>query len=641
MDDILVNLNPKQQEAVTTIDGPVLILAGPGSGKTKVLTHRLAYMVKSGILPQNILAVTFTNKAAGEMKNRMQALLKDENFIPFIGTFHSFCLKTLRKEISKLGYKPSFVIYDEDDQLSLVKDVIKRLEINQDQFSAKRALHTISSLKNEIIDYKEYENNAQEFFEKIIAKIYRGYQEELQRNNALDFDDLIMFMVKIFDERPDVLERYQEQYKYIMVDEYQDTDPSQYKLIKLLSSKYKNICVVGDDAQSIYSFRNADFRNILNFEKDYPQSKVVTLDQNYRSTQNILDAASKLISKNVYQKPKNLWTENPSGPLINIVGTWNEKSEAEFIVKKIAELSQQGYKLSDFAIFYRTNAQSRAVEEAFIKNNIPYKLVGAIRFYQRREIKDLIGYLKYISNGDELSLKRIINTPTRGVGKITVDKILQNGIEKIAEEKTEVGLFYKIIQKAKELALKTPLSKLLKFILKETEYQNYLKKTYGDNELQAGLSEDEARWQNVEELVGVAAEYDNLPSPQGLNDFLEKTALLSDADEIQNNQNVVHLMTLHTAKGLEFPAIFIIGCEEGILPHSRSLLNPLDIEEERRLFYVGITRSKIHLHLIVSQRRTSWGSQEANPPSRFLSEIPEHLVQYEEFEPDIKGLIDF
>ncbi|MFH1129444.1 MAG: UvrD-helicase domain-containing protein [Patescibacteria group bacterium] len=641
MSDILTDLNPKQQEAVTTIDGPVLILAGPGSGKTKVLTHRLAYMVKSGILPQNILAVTFTNKAAGEMKSRTAKLLDHTSYLPFMGTFHAFCLKTLRKEIPKLGYRSSFVIYDEDDQLSLVKDVIKRLEINQDQFSAKRALHTISSLKNEIIDYKEYEDNAQEFFEKIIAKIYRGYQEELKKNNALDFDDLIMFMVKIFEEWPDVLERYQEQYKYIMVDEYQDTDPSQYKLIKLLSSKYKNICVVGDDAQSIYSFRNADFRNILNFEKDYPQAKVVTLDQNYRSTQNILDAASKLISKNVYQKPKNLWTENPSGPLIAVVGTWNEKSEAEFIVKKIAELSQQGYKLSDFAIFYRTNAQSRAVEEAFIKNNIPYKLVGAIRFYQRREIKDLIGYLKYISNGDELSLKRIINTPTRGVGKITIDKILQNGIEKIAEEKNEVGLFYKIIQKAKELALKSPLSKLLKFILKETEYQNYLKKTYGDNELQAGLSEDEARWQNVEELVSVAAEYDKLPSPQGLNDFLEKTALLSDADEIQNNQNVVHLMTLHTAKGLEFPAIFIIGCEEGILPHSRSLLNPLDIEEERRLFYVGITRSKVHLHLIVSQRRTSWGSQEANPPSRFLSEIPEHLIQYEEFEPDIKGLIDF
>jgi len=641
MEDILVNLNPKQQEAVQTITGPVLILAGPGSGKTKVLTHRLAFMIKSGIAPQNILAVTFTNKAAGEMKNRMQTLLKNESFIPFIGTFHSFCLKILRKEIIKLKHKTNFVIYDEDEQLSIVKDAIKQLGINSDQFSAKRALHTISSLKNEMIDYKDYENSAQEYFEKTIAKIYRKYQEELKNNNALDFDDLIMFTVKIFEQEAPILEKYQEQYKYIMVDEYQDTDPSQYKLIKLLSSKYKNICVVGDDAQSIYSFRNADFRNILNFEKDYPQAKVVTLDQNYRSTQNILDAASKLISKNVYQKPKNLWTENPSGPLINIVGTWNEKSEAEFIVKKIAELTQQGYKLSDFAIFYRTNAQSRAVEEAFIKNDIPYKLIGAIRFYQRREIKDLIGYLKYVSNEDSMSLKRIINTPGRGIGKITIDKILQNGIEKIAEEKTEVGLFYKIIQRAKEIALKSPLSKLLKFLLKETDYQNYLKKTYGDNELRAGLSEDEVRWQNIEELVSVSADYDNLPPPQGLNEFLEKTALLSDADEIQNNKDVVHLMTLHTAKGLEFPIIFIIGCEEGILPHSRSLLNPLDIEEERRLFYVGITRSKIHLHLIVSQRRTSWGSQEANPPSRFLSEIPEHLIKYEEYNSEIKDLIDF
>jgi len=433
-----------------------------------------------------------------------------------------------------------------------------------------------------------------------------------------------------------------------MVDEYQDTDPSQYKLIKLLSSKYKNICVVGDDAQSIYSFRSADFRNILNFEKDYPQAKVITLDQNYRSTQNILDAASKLILKNKYQKPKNLWTENPSGPPISIVGTWNEKSEAEFIVKKIIELTQQGYKLSDFAIFYRTNAQSRAVEEAFIKNNIPYKLIGAIRFYQRKEIKDLIGYLKYISNNDSVNLKRIINTPGRGIGKITIDKILRNGIEKIAEEKIEVKLFYKIIQAAKQIALKSPLSKLLKFILKETDYRNYLKKTYGDNDLRpsageagAGLSEDETRWQNIEELISVSADYDNLPPPQGLNEFLEKTALLSDADEIQNNKDVVHLMTLHTAKGLEFPVIFIIGCEEGILPHSRSLLNPLDIEEERRLFYVGITRSKIHLHLIVSQRRTSWGSQEVNPPSRFLSEIPDHLIKYEEYHSIIDKLIDY
>lgn len=644
MDKILADLNPRQQEAVMAINGPLLILAGPGSGKTKVLTHRLAYLIANKIPPQNILAMTFTNKAADEMKIRtikLLAPLDARHLTGFIGTFHSFCLKILRKEIDKLGYKKSFVIYDEDDQLNLMKEVVKNAEINQDQFPAKKALSVISSLKNETIDYKTYEDNAQEYFEKTIARIYKAYQASLKQNNALDFDDLIILTVKLFQDFPNVLKFYQEEYKYIMVDEYQDTDPSQYKLIKLLSSKYKNICVVGDDAQSIYSFRNADFRNILNFEKDYPRAKVVTLDQNYRSTQNILDVASKLISKNVYQKPKNLWTENPSGPPISIVGTWDEKSEAEFIVKKIKEFIGQGYKLHDFAVFYRTNAQSRAVEEEFIKNNIPYKLIGAIRFYQRKEIKDIVSYLKYIAIGDAISLKRIINIPTRGIGKITLDRIVRSGVEKIAAEKPEVGIFYKFIQKAKEIALKNPLTKLLKFILQETDYQNYLKKTYGDNELQAGLSEDEARWQNVEELINVGAEYDKLPAPDGLKEFLEKTALLSDADEIQNNKEVVHLMTLHTAKGLEFPVIFIIGCEEGILPHSRSLLNPLDIEEERRLFYVGITRSKIHLHLILSQRRTSWGSKEANMPSRFLSEIPEHLISYEEYNGDKIDLIDF
>ncbi|HUT96138.1 MAG TPA: UvrD-helicase domain-containing protein [Candidatus Paceibacterota bacterium] len=643
-ENILENLNLEQKKAVQATDGPILILAGPGSGKTKVLTHRLSYLIKQGIPGQDILAVTFTNKAADEMKKRtikLLAPLDAARLTGFIGTFHSFCLKILRNEIDKLGYKKNFVIYDENDQLNLIKEVIKNIEINQEQFPAKRALHVISSLKNETIDYETYGENAQEYFEKTIAKIYQKYQSELKKNNALDFDDLIMLTVKLFENFPEILEFYQEKYKYIMVDEYQDTDPSQYKLIKLLSLKYRNVCVVGDDAQSIYSFRNADFRNILNFEKDYPQAKVITLDQNYRSTQNILDAASKLISKNVYQKPKNLWTKNPSGPPISIIGTWDEKSEAGFIVQKIKEFLKQGYKLHDFAVFYRTNAQSRAIEEAFIKNNVPYKLIGAIRFYQRKEIKDIVSYLKYITVDDSMSLKRIINTPTRGIGKITLDRIIKNGIEKVAEEKPEVGIFHKFIKKAKEFAFKNPLTKLLKFILKETDYQNYLKKTYGDNELQAGLSEDEARWQNIEELINVGAEYDKLPAPDGLKEFLGKTALLSDADEIQNNKEVVHLMTLHTAKGLEFPIIFIIGCEEGILPHSRSLLNPLDIEEERRLFYVGITRSKTHLHLVVSQRRTSWGSKEANMPSRFLSEIPEHLINYEEYEPEIKDLIDF
>jgi len=648
MDEILKNLNPRQKQAVITTKGPILILAGPGSGKTRVLTHRLAYLVKSGISPAHILAVTFTNKAADEMRQRVAKLLAANKtygtyrtYRPFVGTFHSFCLRILRKEIDKLSYKRNFVIYDEDDQLSLIKKIIESLEINKDQFPAKKIATTISALKSEYIDSEEYEKNAQEYFEKTISKIYTTYQEKLKENNALDFDDLIMLAVKLFEKFPKILNKYQEKFKYILVDEYQDTDPIQYRLIKLLSSKYKNLCVVGDDAQSIYSFRNADFRNILNFEKDYPEAKVITLDQNYRSTQNILDAASRVISKNVYQKPKNLWTENPRGPLISIIETWDEKTEAEFVVKKIKEFLRQGYKLNDIAVFYRTNAQSRALEEAFIHHHIPYKLVGAIKFYQRKEIKDLVSYLKFIDSNDLISLERIINIPPRGIGKMTFIKIIKQGLEKVAKEKTEVGLFYKLIKKIKEITTKKPLSDILKFILKEIDYKNYLKKTYGDNVLQANIPEDEIRWQNIEELINVSADYDKIKPPQGLKEFLEKTALLSELDEVNEQKEVVHLMTLHTAKGLEFPIIFIAGCEEGILPHSRSLTNPLDIEEERRLFYVGITRSKIHLHLILSRLRSSWGLKEANPPSRFLTEIPEELIRFEEFSDENGDIIDF
>ena len=380
----------------------------------------------------------------------------------------------------------------------------------------------------------------------------------------------------------------------------------------------------------------------MNFEKDYPQAKVITLDQNYRSTQNILDAASKVISKNVYQKPKNLWTKNPAGPLISIVETWNEKSEAEFIIQKIKEFLKQSYKLNDFAVFYRTNAQSRAIEEALIRHHIPYKLIGAIRFYQRKEIKDLVSYLRFILSDDPISLERIINVPTRGIGKVTFEKIIKQGLEKAAKEKSEINDFYKLIKQGRQIINKEPLSNVLKFILRQTKYKDFLKKTYGDNILQAGIPEDEVRWQNLEELINVSSDYDKLKPPQGLIEFLEKTSLLSDADEINEQKEVVHLMTLHTAKGLEFPIIFIIGCEEGILPHSRSLINPLDIEEERRLFYVGITRSKIHLHLILSRLRTSWGMKEANPPSRFLTEIPEELIKFEEFSrEDNEDIIDF
>ena len=642
MEEILNNLNPRQKEAVTTINGPLLILAGPGSGKTRVLTHRLAHLIANNIAPKNILAVTFTNKAADEMKQRVAKLIGGKTYAPLIGTFHSICLKILRIEIDKLEYKKSFTIYDEDDKLSVIKKIIPELEINKDQFPPKKAAAIISGLKSEFIDYATYAENAREYFEKTMSRIYSAYQNEMKRNNALDFDDLIMLTIKLFEEFPETLNKYQEKFQYILVDEYQDTDPIQYRLIRLLAAKYRNICVVGDDAQSIYSFRNADFRNILNFEKDYPEAKVITLDQNYRSTQNILDAASKIISKNKYQKPKNLWTENPAGPPISIVSTWDEKTEAELIAQKIEELKKQGFKLKDFTVFYRTNAQSRAIEETFIRSDIPYKLIGATKFYQRKEIKDLISYLKFIATEDLISLERIINVPLRGIGEITFEKIKRLGLEKATQEKPEIKKFHTLIKNLKKESEKLSLSQLLKLILKETDYRNYLKKSYGGNVLANDIPEDEARWQNIQELVNVCSDYDKIEAPQGLYEFLEKTALFSDADEINEQKDLVHLMTLHTAKGLEFSVVFIPGCEEGILPHSRSLINPLDIEEERRLFYVGITRSKSHLYCIFAQRRSNWGQKEANPPSRFLAEIPEQLIVFEEFYKKGGGdLIDF
>ncbi len=630
MEKILKDLNPRQKEAVTTVDGPILILAGPGSGKTRVLVHRLAYLIANNISAQKILAVTFTNKAAEEMKERIIKLLNKKLGTPTIGTFHSICARILRQEINKLGFKKNFTIYDEDDQLNLIKKIMEKLEINKDQFPAKKVTTIISKLKSEYIEAKEYAERAQEFFEKTIGKIYLEYQSELKKLNALDFDDLILFTIQLFEKFPDVLKKYQEKFQYVLVDEYQDTDPIQYRLIKILASKHKNICVVGDDAQSIYSFRNADFRNILNFEKDYPEAKIITLDQNYRSTQNILDAASYLISKNKYQKPKKLWTENPTGPPITVVSAWDEDCEAEFIVKKIKQMKNQGFNWNDFTVFYRVNAQSRAIEEAFIRNHIPYKLIGATKFYQRKEIKDLIGYLKFIFSGDLISLERIINTPSRGIGEKTLEKIRNFGLQKVAEENREVKNFYKTIKELRQKSKELPLSRFLKLVIKTINYRDYLKKIYGENILTNDIPEDETRWENVEELVNVCSDYDAKTPPFGLNEFLEKSALFSETDEVNEKKEVVHLMTLHTAKGLEFSVVFICGCEEGILPHSRSLINPLDIEEERRLFYVGITRSKTHLFCIFAQRRTSWGQKEANPPSRFLNEVPKHLIKFEE-----------
>ena len=619
MTDMLKNLNPRQKQAVEIINGPLLILAGPGSGKTKVLTHKIAYLIHKGINPKNILAVTFTNKAAEEMRERVVKLVSKQYAMPFtpldamrltgfIGTFHAFCLKILRKEIKNLGYKTSFIIYDEADQLSLIKNIVKELEIDKEQFKPAIFSSKISSLKNELIGWQSFNGSAGNFFEKTIAKVYEKYQKYLEKNNALDFDDLIMLSVKILAKFPEILKKYQEKYKYILVDEYQDTNTSQYVLINLLAKKYKNVCVVGDDAQSIYGFRGADFRNVLNFEKDYPEAKVVILDQNYRSTQNILDVAHNIIAKNIYQKEKKLWTENPAGEQIIVAEAATEADEAEFIIEEIEKIQKEkNLNLNDFTVLYRTNAQSRAFEEGLIKHNLPYKIIGAIKFYERKEIKDILTFLKLIAYPqDSISLERIL--------KIVPKKIAG-----------------KIVEEIQNFSKNKSLTDILKFILEKINYKKYLEKNYNKNLRWERIPEYEARWQNVLELFSVIKKYDKIEK------FLEAAALLSGEDEpafvplsgtTAGKKNLINLMTIHAVKGLEFPVVFITGCEEGIFPHGRSLLNAAELEEERRLAYVGITRAKKLLYLTFAQKRTLYGSVQANPPSRFLSDIPENLIKY-------------
>ena len=642
MMNTLRDLNPRQKEAVVTTEGPVLILSGPGSGKTRVITHRIAYLIQKGVKPQNILAVTFTNKAAEEMRQRVKCVIPDvkHHSLPFMGTFHAFCLQILRKEIKNLGYKTNFIIYDEQDQLSLVKKAMKELQIDKEQFKPGIVSSKISSLKSELTNWQNFKEMAENYFEETIAKVYETYQVELKKANGVDFDDLIMLTVGLFQEFPKILKKYQEKFKYILVDEYQDTDTSQYILIHLLAKKYKNVCVVGDDSQSIYQFRGADFRNILNFEKDYPEAKVVVLAQNYRSTQNILDSAHGVISKNVYQKEKNLWTKNPKGKPIIIAETVNEVAEREFIIEEIKRLRThqpraRGWK--DFTVLYRTNAQSRALEEGFIRHKIPYKIVGTVKFYQRKEIKDILAYLKLILYPDDLvSLQRIINIPPRGIGKVTIEKILKDwpnphyqnfgvGVKKFAE----------LINKARKIAKNKSLTELLNFLLKETKYKDYLQKTYNEKFYLEDIPEYERRWQNVQELFSV------IKASAGLRKFLEDTALFSETDEVETKKGLVNLMTLHAAKGLEFSVVFISGCEEGLFPHARSMLNSLEMEEERRLCYVGITRAKEYLYLTFTQRRTLYGSTQANPPSRFLADIPEELIECQIVEGGDENIIEF
>ena len=588
--DILSPLNEEQRKAVTIIEGPVLVIAGPGSGKTRCLTHRIAYLIRQNILPQNILAVTFTNKAAQEMRERAIGLIRRA---PTIGTFHAICLRILRQEIDKLGRQKNFIIYDQADQLSLIKKVINDLQINPEQFKPSTVREAISRAKDELTDCQTYQAQAQEYFPQTVAKIYLEYQKSLKKAKALDFDDLIMLSVRLFQQKPDVLEKYQEKWKYILVDEAHDSNSSQYTLINLLAQKHKNLWLIADVDQSIYSWRGADFRNILNFEKDYPQAKVILLEENYRSTKNILAASEQIINKNIRRKEKNLWTKNPQGPLINIIELGNEKEEGNFVIDEINKILQAtSHKLRDFTVLYRTNAQSRAIEEAFLKANLPYKIIGTVRFYERKEIKDILAYLKLIINpNDPISLKRI-----------------------------RLKKFYGLIAQFKKASQELTPTKLIDLIIEKTDYRNYLLKS----------EQGEKRWENVQELFTVANKYNDLER------FLEDISLLSNHDEIETNKNLVNLMTLHCAKGLEFPVVFIVGCEEGIFPHSRSFFDPKQMEEERRLCYVGITRAKQRIYLTFTRQRRLWGQTMVNQPSRFLADIPENLIDFREYSEENK-----
>jgi len=634
--DILATLNPAQREAAETVEGPILILAGPGSGKTRVITHRVAYLIKvCGVKPHNIMAVTFTNKAARAMEERLEQLLGQTSEALTLGTFHAICARILRREAGVIGLNPRFVIYDAEDQLNTIKQSLQNIDLDPKQYSPHAIQSVISSAKSRLLNPQQYSERVQSYFEEIVQRVYEQYQGLLSKSEALDFDDLLMMTAHLFENHPDILSRYQSRYVHILVDEFQDTNLAQYALIRQLAGKYKNICVVGDPDQSIYSWRFADLRNILTFEKDYPNAKVVILEQNYRSTGNILQVASGIISQNVNRKAKELWTENEAGSLVNIVESYTEDEESQFVVSEVERLvAQEKLSLKDFAAMYRVNAQSRALEESFIRYGVPYRLIGGTRFYQRQEIRDALAYLRVIRNpNDNLSLMRIINVPGRGIGQVTVahlqararsdDISLYHALKHMVSEKAfparilpTVTRFSTVIDELITKSRELNPAELLDEILESTEYREHiLNKEHG-----------EERWENIMELRNVASDYDG-PSPeQALDAFLEKVSLVSDTDELDGSVDAVTLITLHQAKGLEFPVVFIAGMEEGILPHRKSFDDPDEMEEERRLCYVGITRAKKHVYLLRSYRRSLFGSGLVNPPSRFLEDIPPQLM---------------
>lgn len=639
MKDLLYGLNPPQLEAVQAFQGPYLVIAGAGSGKTTALTRRIAYLIRErSVSPQHILAMTFTNKAAAEMRLRVDELIDLQYVKPLIGTFHSVCVRILREDIECLGYEKSFTILDQHDQLVLIKKIAKQMELSKQQFAPRALLEGISRAKNNLMSPDMFSGQVGSYFEEQLARVYEIYQRTLRENHSLDFDDIIRLPIVLFRKNPDVLKKYQERFQYVLVDEYQDTNHAQYTFVQMITAAHHNLFVVGDDWQSIYKWRGADVSNILNFEKDFPHAHVIKLEQNYRSTQNILDAAYYVIKFNTSRSDKKIWTDAGAGKNLIAYEAYDEREEATFIVQTIQKLLTEGYTESDFVVLYRTNAQSRIVEEYFLKNSISYRIVGGIKFYERKEVKDVMAYLRLVSNGaDVIALERAVASPRRGIGGKTVaqwfDAARDAGLDPIsfgisaqlsesllAQSKQKMIYdFCTLIVNARTYVKKNGLDALITYVYEKSGYKV---------SLQDGTTEGEARDENVQELLSVATKYNDIENALQL--FIEEISLSSDTDHINQNANMVHLMTLHSAKGLEFPVVFIIGLEEGLIPHSRAMVSDGEMEEERRLAYVGITRAKDCVYLLHARQRLLFGSLQANLPSRFFDDIPSNLVDKKE-----------
>ncbi|MFB5763882.1 DNA helicase PcrA [Paenibacillus medicaginis] len=639
--DAVARLNPQQRQAVEATEGPLLIMAGAGSGKTRVLTHRIAYLIATRKTPPwGILAITFTNKAAREMQERVSKLVGTEGRDIWVSTFHSMCVRILRRDIDRIGFTSNFSILDSTDQLSVIRNCMKDLNIDTKKFEPKAVQSMISTAKNELVTPEMYERKIGDYFEGVVAKVYTMYQKRLKSNNSLDFDDLIMVTIQLFKEVPEVLDFYQKKFQYIHVDEYQDTNRAQYMLTRMLADKHHRICVVGDSDQSIYRWRGADISNIMNFEEDYPEARTILLEQNYRSTSNILNAANEVIAQNSGRKPKKLWTDKEGGAKIKVFRGDSEHDEGYFVASEILKNVKAGKSYSHHAILYRTNAQSRVVEEILIKSDIPYQIVGGIKFYDRKEIKDILAYLRLLSNpDDDISLTRIINVPKRSIGDTTVAKLAAAAAERgtsifrVLRVVDDLGFagrtrnalveFYDMIEALNRMVEYLSVTELTEKVLEMSQYRLELQ---NENTL-----ESRSRLENIDEFLSVTMEFEKNNEDKSLVSFLTDLALIADIDSMndadEEQQDAVTLMTMHSAKGLEFPIVFIVGMEEGVFPHSRAFLDNEELEEERRLAYVGITRAEQQLFLSCAQMRTLFGRTTANPPSRFLDEIPEELKE--------------